>query len=419
MPEREPTAKHLQRGVPPSATLSPAPQQLPSDRVPQRHLPYVSPYAPLPPAPPHANGMDLASSASAILSQAWMSNAMQPVPRSTDNLQFASLAPTTLSQSVSFPYNNGTNNTMPFAPYPTEQGTQRQSQLPLNTMLLPPRQTTQIAQRQSRLPRNTGGRKVPRVHATLPDSTTQARKAPRKGPVANRVASKVPRKRFTGSGSGGISKSARRAEKQPRSLTEFEAHSFELAPADQRLTTTDQQQPMQSDVQIDLFEPHNLPSYGFEQAALEEQSGNESDGPATPIYDQTKSETSQPLTLGAHANTISELYKPTPNTAHMPLNPQIRRRTEPRVEYNIPPQLEGVKRALGNDTWNEYMQLIEDWLQDKISDEEVDKKERRLYQMTHEPTRMMIRRMMAHRWSRSLEGRGLELTRDCRLVKTG
>ncbi|KAJ4299829.1 hypothetical protein N0V90_005075 [Kalmusia sp. IMI 367209] len=62
--------------------------------------------------------------------------------------------------------------------------------------------------------------------------------------------------------------------------------------------------------------------------------------------------------------------------------------------YHVPPQLQGVRVALGTADWAEYVELIEDLDRGIINEDAVDRRERRLFHALNESTRMSIRKSM-------------------------
>ncbi|UPX12022.1 uncharacterized protein EKO05_0002599 [Ascochyta rabiei] len=54
-------------------------------------------------------------------------------------------------------------------------------------------------------------------------------------------------------------------------------------------------------------------------------------------------------------------------------------RPQPRYDYEIPPELEGVQRALGPDDWTEYIMLSEKYVMGEVTEKELIAGSQRLF----------------------------------------
>lgn len=80
--------------------------------------------------------------------------------------------------------------------------------------------------------------------------------------------------------------------------------------------------------------------------------------------------------------------------------PQRPKRSQPKFTYNLTSELEGIKRALGEDDWIEYVALVEERESGEISGSEFEKQERRIFQTPSIPgLQRVIREMVAQRMS--------------------
>ncbi|KAJ4991146.1 hypothetical protein SVAN01_03274 [Stagonosporopsis vannaccii] len=71
--------------------------------------------------------------------------------------------------------------------------------------------------------------------------------------------------------------------------------------------------------------------------------------------------------------------------------PQASVKYQPRFQYWLAPEMEGVKTALGLDNWTEYLILTEKRMRGEIMDKEFEVQERRLFQVSNVDIRRKIR----------------------------
>jgi hypothetical protein len=72
-------------------------------------------------------------------------------------------------------------------------------------------------------------------------------------------------------------------------------------------------------------------------------------------------------------------------------------RPKPGYEYDVPPQLGGLKRALGADDWTEYLILVEGYALKEITEDEFNAISGRIFYVVHAQLREKIQNMVVKR----------------------
>lgn len=94
------------------------------------------------------------------------------------------------------------------------------------------------------------------------------------------------------------------------------------------------------------------------------------------------------------ANEAPRTPTPTLKSTDITAVAEVVRESSPRA-FHVPPELEGVKQALGEDDWNEYVGMVQKVLSEEITREKFDAVTKRTFQVGNSSLRRDVERMVA------------------------
>jgi hypothetical protein len=101
----------------------------------------------------------------------------------------------------------------------------------------------------------------------------------------------------------------------------------------------------------------------------------------------------------ARCRNAAAVSAPTPSAQPVPQSERSQIPKKPEYKYNLTSELEGIKRALGESDWDEYVSLIEKVEYDKMDRGEFEKQERKIFQTPTFPRLYkVVREIFAQQW---------------------